>query len=340
MRRDLLLACTIASALSIAPSALAQRTASDVETARELYRQGLTMREKGDVKGALEKFKAAHALAKTPITGLELCKTHAALSQPVEAREVCLGVSRIPPSSEETSRSAEARAEAAKIAEEVKPKIASVHIVLRGVPPGRTPTVTIDGRAVPPAALSQPLMVNPGPHEVVARVETGPEARSTIETREGEGRQVDLTVQAPAGPPPGPAAPPGWQPQPGPEEPPPKKKSPLVTVGIGVAGVGVAAGLITGFMALNAKNKLDQRCIDQLCGRSEHSDLDEARTFGTVSTVSFVIAGAGVALAVIGFASSSSSSGAAAPPARVAKTPRPEVKPYLGLGAAGVHGTF
>ncbi|MCA9586008.1 MAG: hypothetical protein KC657_11680 [Myxococcales bacterium] len=340
MRRSLLVAFTLASLAAWPRASFAQRNAADVETAREAYRQGLKMREAGDLRGALEKFRAAHALAKTPITGLELCKSHAALAQPVEAREVCLGVSRIPPSSEETARSAEARAEAAKIAEEVKPKIGSIVVVLQGVPPGRTPTVTIDGRAVPPAALSEPRSVNPGTHEIVARIETGPEARSTVETREGEGRRVELTVVAPAAPPPpppgGPAVPPGWQ---GGTEPPPKKKSPLVSIGLGVAVVGGAAGLITGFVALNGKSSLDNRCVDNKCGPAEHSALDSARTFGTLATVSFVIAGAGGALALVGLATSPSSTGAAPSKARTA-TLAPQVHPYLGLGSAGVHGSF
>ena len=98
--------------------AYAQRSATDLESARQLYNQGVQLRDMGDLKGALEKLKAAHALGNTPITGLELCKTHAALVQPVEAREVCLGVARIPPLAGETPRSQDARSEAGRIAEE------------------------------------------------------------------------------------------------------------------------------------------------------------------------------------------------------------------------------
>src|SRR5689334_14406679 len=91
-------------ALGTTTGARAQRTAADIESARQLYNQGIELRDKGDMKGALEKFRAAHALGNTPLTGIELCKTHAALKQPVEAREICLGVARIPPTAQETSR--------------------------------------------------------------------------------------------------------------------------------------------------------------------------------------------------------------------------------------------
>ena len=91
------LAVLALSLTAVPRSALAQRSAADIESARQLYSQGVDLRDKGDLKGALEKFKAAHALGNTPITGIELCRTHAALAQPVEAREACLGVGRIAP---------------------------------------------------------------------------------------------------------------------------------------------------------------------------------------------------------------------------------------------------
>ena len=110
----------LASRRRCLPSASAQ----DIASARQLYNDGEALRDKGDLKGALEKFKAAHALGDTPITGLELCKTHRALHQPVEAREACLSVGRIGPIKEEAQRSKDARTESAKIArDEEKPKI-------------------------------------------------------------------------------------------------------------------------------------------------------------------------------------------------------------------------
>ena len=134
--RRILVLCTFL--LTAAPAAAhAQRTAADLESARQLYNQGIELRDKGDTKGALEKFRAAHALGNTPLTGIELCKTHAVLKQPVEAREVCLGVARIPPLAQETARSQEARSEAARIAEEQRPKIGALRLDIKAVPQGR-----------------------------------------------------------------------------------------------------------------------------------------------------------------------------------------------------------
>jgi len=321
-------------------AARAQRSAADIESARQLYNQGIELRDKGDLKGALEKLKAAHALGNTPITGVDLCKVHASLGQPVEAREVCLGVGRIPPFANETSRSQEARAEAARVAEEVRARIASVRIKVTGVPPGREPTVTVDGSAVPPAALGEPRAVDPGMHTIVAKIGTGPEARSSIQLREGETKEITLPVQAPpeeARPPAFAGAAPAYEPA----APPPRERSGgsgLATAGFVIAGVGVGIGAAAGIVALSGKSDLDEKCIDKICGRADHDDLHTAETWGTVSTVAFVVGGAGLVLGLYGVLSSSRSS-----PSAVLPRPRParaSITPDFGPGGVGLHGSF
>src|SRR5438874_1930474 len=73
----------------------AQPSAADLESARELYKEAKALRDKGDLRGALEKFKQAHAYGQTPVTGLELGRTHMQLGELVEAREVFLSVARM-----------------------------------------------------------------------------------------------------------------------------------------------------------------------------------------------------------------------------------------------------
>jgi len=330
----------LALALAAPSAAYAQRSAADIESARQLYNQGIALRDRGDQQGALEKFRAAHALGNTPITGIELCKTHAALAQPVEAREVCLGVARIPPLAGETSRSQDARNEAARIAEEVKPRIASLRIRITGVPQGREPTVTVDGATVPPAALGEPRAVNPGGHTVIARVGNGAETRSGIELREGETKEITLPVQAPHDEPP-PAGAVGYPPPAyGPASLPREKSSALATTGWVIAGVGVGVGAVTGIVAITGKSSLDDKCTDKICGRDEHDDLDRAKAFGTVSTIGFVVGGIGLALGLVGSLSSSGSSRASAPPPPASRPARASVTPAFGPGGAGLHGTF
>lgn len=332
------LAAAVLALAALAPgAALAQRSAADIESARQLYNQGIALRDKGDLAGALEKFKAAHALGDTPITGLALCKAHAALHHPVEAREVCLGVGRIPKLKQETSHSEQARQEAARIAEEEKPKIATIRVRITGVPAGREPTVTFDGASIPAAALGEPRAVDPGHHVIVARVGQGPETRATITTREGDTKSLALAVQVP--PEAVASAPPASAPAratPAPPPPEEHKGNGLTTVGLVIAGVGVGLGTVTGLLAISGKSDLDDRCTDNICGREDHDALDSARTWGTLSTVSFVIAGGGLVLALVGALSPSGSSSAKAS----AKPPRPSVTPSIGLGGVGFHGAF
>jgi hypothetical protein len=330
------------AALTLAPATARaqQRTAADIESARQLYNQGVELRDKGDLPGALEKLRAAHALGNTPITGLELCRTHAALKQPVEAREVCLGVARIAPTAAETPRSQEARAEAGRLAEQMKAHIGLLRLRITGVPPGRAPTVVVDGVLVPTAALGEPRAVDPGSHDIMAKVGRGPESRARIDVREGETKDLDLAVQALADEPPPP--PPGAQPQ-GPyayppSRPPEKKGSSLGTVGFVIAGVAGGIGAVAGLVALSGKSELDDKCANKICGVDEHDALDRAKTWGNVSTGMFVVAGAGLVLGLAGTLTTKSSSSTGSVHAPEPK--RASITPDIGPLGVGVHGSF
>src|SRR5262249_44377577 len=156
--------------------------------------------------------------------------------QPVEAREVCLGIARMPVTPEETPRSAEARNDAAKLAEEVKPRIATMRLHLKGVPQGSEATVIIDGVTLPSASLGQPRQANPGVHTVVARVGDGPETRGTTDLKPGQVHDVDIVVVPPREWPPPPA---------GARGPTQQRLSPLVVPGFAVAAVGLGVGTVT-----------------------------------------------------------------------------------------------
>jgi hypothetical protein len=333
--RRLFVLCTFL-ALSAPSVALAQRSAQDIETARNLYQEGTALRDRGDMKGALEKFKAAHALGNTPITGLELCRTYGALKMPVEGREACLSVGRIPALTGETVRSQEARNEAARYAEELRPQIAHLRLRIRlqGQPTRREPTVTIDGAQIPVAALGEPRALDPGQHQISAKVGSGVATSVTLETREGETKDVELIVQVPVDDTPPPPPPPG-----GGTTPPPEKKGGsggIILLGIG--GAGLALGLIAGGVALSDKSDLDKKCTsstptagDKICGREDHATLDHAKTWAGVSTASFIIGGLFLAGGLAATLVSAKSS---------AKPNKPHVTPIVGLGGVGVDGSF
>src|ERR1019366_10325032 len=135
--------------------------------------EGKELRAAGDLPGAIGKLQAAHALGNTPVTGIELARTYATAGKLVEGREVALQVARIPVASDETEKSADARAEAAKLAEDLRPRIPTLTARVSGVGPDEVMHLSIDGAAVPDVAVREPQKVNPGKHEVVVRVGDG-----------------------------------------------------------------------------------------------------------------------------------------------------------------------
>jgi hypothetical protein len=303
-------------------------SAQELETARALYKEGKELRARGDLRGALEKLQAAHALGNTPVTGIELARTYVMVAQIVEAREVCLYIARIPVASDETEKSADARAEAAQLAEGLRPRIPTLVVKVRGLPPGEAAHLVIDDAPVPDAAFGEAQKVDPGRHVVVVKAGEGASAREAhgeAQAREGETAEITLTLPA------APEAPPQR-----PLPPPARPNTLLVRLGFGTAIAGGAVGLLTGAAALTKKDQLATECnanlqCDSTTGGS--SDLHTARTWAAVSTVAFAVGGAGIVVGVIGLLSGTSRGGPSA-------SGDAGLTPWIGAGTAGVNGRF
>ena len=321
--------------VALAPArALAQAhppTAQELETARALYKEGKELRAQGNLRGALEKLQAAHALGNTPVTGIELARTYVMVTKLVEAREVSLYIARIPVAGDETEKSVEARTEAAKLAEELRPRIPTLKVIIHGLQAREMPHLAIDGASVPDAALGQLQKVDPGRHAISLHVGDGAavrEANAEIEVVEGEAGEVTLTVPPPAAaavaPPPAPA-------------PAPARVSPtsdlLTKLGFGIAVTGGVVGSLTGLIAMNKKAQLATACNVKNCSPQYGgtADLDAARAWANVSTVAFAIGGAGLVVGIIGLAT-----GKSEPVHRDGAS----LSPWIGVGAAGLHGRF
>jgi hypothetical protein len=289
--------------------ASADPSAADLETARELYAEGKTLREKGDFTGAVAKFRQAFQLAATPILGLEICRTEEKLAHLVEAREACLSAVRLPTKANESDNTKAARAEAATLADAIKARIPAIVITLQGVPAGVEATVTIDGEAVPATTLGAPRKVDPGTHHVVAKVGSGPESSTDVTVKEGETKPASLTVTVPEGTaattttattatatPTGPTNVTGTPPTT------PTHHPTWTWIGFGVAGAGVVVGGITGLAAMSKANKLGDQCLPNGdCVTSESHDTYEAsKRFGTISTISFIVGGVGAVVGIAG----------------------------------------
>lgn len=335
------LACTLAAAGS-ARTAWADLSAEDIETARAMYKEGKELRAQGDLEGSLVKLRAAHTLAATPITALELGRAFLLVGDLVEARETWLSIERLPVKPDESSKARAARADALKLVDKVSPRIASIAIAFDPPRPsgGPDPVVRVDDRDVPIEALGVARKVNPGHHTVVVAIGRA-RASTDVDLREGEAKTIPIRLDdEPAAdaapPPPAPTASAGASgvasnPSVAVAPPPPEKgrTSALVYAGLGTAAAGVVVGGVTGILALTRAATVKQGCVDKLCGPDHHDDLDGSRAMGTVSTIAFVAAGAGAALAAIGWLT-----------APATPSTRNVARPVVMFGGAGIGGEF
>lgn len=282
--------CILVAVLATAPSARAQ-SAGDLETARALYRDARSARDRGDTETALAKFRAAYAVAPTPIIGVELGKTYTQTGLWVEARETFLSVSRIKVASDESEYSARARSEAQVLAEEIRPRIPSIVVAMsKEIKTGYS--ITLDGNALALelVRLQQPAKVNPGTHTLRAQYTDGTVEEHKLTVAEGATATVPFL---------GAAAKPAFLA----EAPPPPAGGVWTGVMIGgfvVAGAGTLLGTTAGIVALSKSRDFRTLCEGTRCLPAAEPLVANARTWSTVSTIAFVSAGVGVAAGLIG----------------------------------------
>jgi hypothetical protein len=314
LRSRLVATLCAASVMVSTVGAYGDPSASDKETARALMKDGEAKRSKGDHQGALQSFKAAHAIMNVPTTGLELGRTQNELGLLVESRDTLLAVTRMPVVAGESEQMAAAREEAQKLADTIEPRIPSLTVKLEDVPSGATPKVTIDGVAILPATVGLPRKHNPGKHEVVVAAGSV-ERRESVTLAEGEEKTIAISL----------AEEESLAPRPS-EDKPSSRVSPLVYVGFGSAAAFAIVGGVTGVLAFSRANRAKEGCDGNLCPPETHEDVESSRTFGTISTISFALAGAGAIVGVIGLMSK--------------RDDTARVRVYLGVASLGVVGRF
>jgi hypothetical protein len=337
----------LVAALGFSAVASAQPTNADRDTARALMAEGRAHRDNGDLQGALRAFSGADAIMHVPTTGLEVARTQAALGLLVEARDSALGVTSIADRPGEPVPFKVARDAAGVLNAVLDARIPSLTITVKNVPRGATSAVSVDDVVISPERAGHLCQVDPGHHVLVARA--GEAARvEEIDLVERDRKEVTLELPDPRVPG---AAVEGGATTVGGVGGASQAASRgrgvsrgLVLGGFGLAGAGLLAGSISGVLSLSktADIKASSGCAGTVCGPAEYGDIRSARSLATVSTASFVVAGAGVVIGILGLLAGTPSSPRDATP----ETPaRPEgttswLEQYLVLGGAGVRGGF
>jgi hypothetical protein len=108
-------------------------------------------------------------------------------------------------------------------------------------------------------------------------------------------------------------------------------------IAFGVGAAGLVVGAVTGAVSLSQVSDLKSRCPANQCGPADQSDIDRAEALAAASTTGFVVGAAGAAVGVLlllflpdqGPPSSPATGSSAV-----------HAAPWIGLGGAGIQGSF
>jgi hypothetical protein len=248
------------------------------------------LHEQGDLWGALERFQAADRLMHAPTTALELAKVQALILQLVEARATALGATRIPVQPGEASVFASARAEAAKLAAELAPRIPDLTLTIE--PANATETVSIDGNALPQLPHKLPYKLNPGSHLVLVEAPGFVQNSQRVSLAERQHASLSVVlVPEPAGKV---AALSGGQAVPGAAADPNAAGRTRGYIGLAAGGAVLIAGAVAGIVSLTSVSDVRDQCQHNVCPASARSRIDTADTLGTLANIALPLGALGI----------------------------------------------
>ncbi len=271
----------LAASLWLSSSAFAQESVSRAEA---LFRAGRDALRAGDYSRACEQFRESDRLDPQPGTKLNLGACEEKRGRLATALDLFRVVQRELPETDERAVIAKERVTAL---DKRIPRITFQRAP--GAPSGTV--VRLGSVELADATLGVEMPLDPGEHDVVVSAPGFAQKRITLDLAEGERRTVEVA--------PGPkeadaASLGGGTADAGGEQPSSNRTLAYVLGGVGIAGVVV--GGVAGVMTLQKKSTADEECDDQLkiCSQAGKDANDAGRTFGTVSTIGFVVGAIGL----------------------------------------------
>jgi len=326
-------------------AALAEPSAADRTTARRLAVEGQIALKREDFDTAVDRFSRANELVPAPSFLVRLARAKAGQGRLVEAYELYNQIIREGVTPDKPRAFKRALEDAQQEVKAIDPRLAWVSVTVVGASPDVV-EVTLNGAAIPNAALGAQRPVDPGTVRAVAKASGYRTAEAEVELAEGEhGPAIELRlVELP-------------KPDPGPMKDPEKlmvdAEPPLVSMtalgytSLAVGGAVLVGGSVLGILALNKDSELrdipcqdrpeiDPRgCLvydpDQSIERRASSLKEDRNRFANLATVGFV---AGGVLATAGLIMLLSA------PEGPEEASGPSVQPYVGFGSIGAVGRF
>lgn len=309
--------------------------------ARQLAQEGYeALRDKEYAKAA-DRFTRANGLVHAPTLLRDLARAQVGLGRLVDAHEtynliIREGVADDAPPPWITAL-ADAKAEIATIA----PRLPWITITVTG--PAH-PRVTIDGAPIGETSLGVKRPADPGRHEIRALAAGFYTAKKTIDLKEGETVNVAFELED---------APPDAAPKNEEESgkvsvatvKDPVWRKPVTIGAFALGGAGIVLGSVTGILAMSKHNKLAKDCPGATCyDPKQKPDYDSYYRLGMVSTIGFVAGGVGVGAGVVLLLVKPQTlveqkDGQRKDGARK-KRQDFSFSPFVGIGSAGVEGTF
>jgi hypothetical protein len=328
------LSLLVASAGYASPT---QPSAEEKAGARAAAAQGNTAFMKQDYERAIELFSRAQSLIDAPPHLLMIARSQVALGRLVAARETYMSIARSTLAADAPSAFKAAQASAKSELAELSPRIPSIDLRVSH-PEARDLVVTMDDNPVPAALVGMRRPIDPGDYVFQARARGWVSAKKPVAVSEGERLSVTLDLSQVDGA--DDAISTGDE---GTARPSQGSGAGLRIAGYSALGVGTA-GLIMGgvFLGLSIGQQSDADraydacsaagCMKDSAEGKEIRALDDgAASKRTASIVSFVVGGAlaatGVGLVVFA-------------PKKATETRAASLEPWIGLGSAGVRGSF
>ena len=256
--------------VSFCVAMLSSSTAAADPRAGAAFDAGREALARGDLAAACDLFRESYRLEPAPGAILNLGECEARRGRVASAWQAFHDASLTLAPGDFRLSYAQERAHA------LAPRVPHARVVLEGgALRGR---VTVDGVELGAASIGIELPLDPGPHAARARSADGADRVSSFVLKEGERRDVVLDLRVEAR---GPGAP---------SERSPASASSAWSIGsIALGGVGLAAGSVTGLLAIDAHHVHREHCDASGCDDEGIDAAHRGRPLALVSTVGFAV---------------------------------------------------